>query len=472
LGDGQGNCSQTRRAAAEALVDWLATDPTGSGDPDFLVVGDLNSYAKEDTLDEIQAGADDLAGTSDDFTNLIADHQGPYAYSYTFDGQAGYLDHALANESLLPQITGAADWHINSDEPDVLDYDTSFKPAAQDALYEVNAYRTSDHDPVVVGLNLQVAPIANDQSVTTNEDTPVNIMLTATDGNNDPLSYTVLTQPSNGTLSGTAPNLTYTPNANFNGSDSFTFQVNDGTANSNIATVSITVTPVDDAPTIVVAAGGQCLADFRGLANLTVSDLDTATGSLTLSGSSSNTTLVPIANITFGGSGANRTVTIATAAGKSGSATVTIVVNDGTSTATVTIGVKAGTGNNDLLLGGNGANMLFGGNGNDILTGNNGIDLLCGGAGNDALTGGTGDDVLDSGAGNDILTGDNGNDVLSAGSGDDLLFGGNGNDSMSGGAGNDILTGGNGADAFDGGANLDLATDYNAGEGDTKTSIP
>ena len=54
----------------------------------------------------------------------------------------------------MPQVTGAADWHINSDEPDVLDYDTSFKPAAQDALYEVNAYRTSDHDPVVVGLNL------------------------------------------------------------------------------------------------------------------------------------------------------------------------------------------------------------------------------------------------------------------------------------------------------------------------------
>ena len=49
LGDGQGNCSQTRRAAAQALVDWLATDPTGSGDPDFLIMGDLNSYAQEDT---------------------------------------------------------------------------------------------------------------------------------------------------------------------------------------------------------------------------------------------------------------------------------------------------------------------------------------------------------------------------------------------------------------------------------------
>ena len=139
-------------------MDWLATDPTGSGDPDFIIMGDLNSYAQEDTIDEIKAGSDDTVGTGDDFTNLIAHFQEDlvnkiYAYSYTFDGQAGYLDHALANASLLPQITGA-DWHISSDEPDVLDYDTSFKPPAQDALYEPNAYRTSDHDPVVVGLNL------------------------------------------------------------------------------------------------------------------------------------------------------------------------------------------------------------------------------------------------------------------------------------------------------------------------------
>jgi predicted extracellular nuclease len=153
LGDGQGNCSQTRRAAAEALVDWIATDPTGSGDADFIIMGDLNSYAMEDTIDEIKAGSDDIVGTSDDFTNLISNFQGTFAYSYTFDGQAGYLDHALANTSLLPQVTGAADWHINSDEPDVLDYDTSFKPPAQDALYEANPYRTSDHDPVVVGLD-------------------------------------------------------------------------------------------------------------------------------------------------------------------------------------------------------------------------------------------------------------------------------------------------------------------------------
>jgi hypothetical protein len=128
--------------------------PTGSGDPDFLIMGDLNSYAQEDPIDAVKAGADDTPGTSDDYTNLIAQYQGTYAYSYVFDGQSGYLDHALANPSLAAQVTGAADWHINADEPDLLDYDTSFKPAAQEAIYEPNAYRSSDHDPVVIGLDL------------------------------------------------------------------------------------------------------------------------------------------------------------------------------------------------------------------------------------------------------------------------------------------------------------------------------
>jgi hypothetical protein len=116
---------------------------------------------------------------------LVANYQGTYAYSYTFDGQAGYLDYALASSSLFPQVTGAADWHINSDEPDVLDYDTSFKPAAQDALYESNAYRTSDHDPVVVGLNLcdDIAPTFDNVSVTPNVLWPANhkyVTVTAT----------------------------------------------------------------------------------------------------------------------------------------------------------------------------------------------------------------------------------------------------------------------------------------------------
>jgi uncharacterized protein len=159
-GDGQGNCNQTRKRAAQALVDWLATDPTGSADPDFLIIGDLNSYAQEDPIDAVKAGPDDNAGTSDDYTNLIAAYQGPFAYSFVFDGQAGYLDHALANPSMATQVTGAAEWHINADEPDVLDYDTSFKPPAQDALYESNAFRASDHDAAIVGLDLTAGPFS------------------------------------------------------------------------------------------------------------------------------------------------------------------------------------------------------------------------------------------------------------------------------------------------------------------------
>jgi predicted extracellular nuclease len=163
-GDGQGNCNGTRTLAAQALVDWLATDPTGSGDPDFLIMGDLNSYAQEDPIDAIKAGADDAAGTGDDYTNLIAQYQGTYAYSYVFDGQSGYLDHALANSSLAAQVAGAADWHINADEPDLLDYDTTFKPPAQEAIYEPNGYRSSDHDPVIIGLSL--VPQCNGKNAT------------------------------------------------------------------------------------------------------------------------------------------------------------------------------------------------------------------------------------------------------------------------------------------------------------------
>ncbi len=154
LGDGSGNCNVTRTAAAEALVDWLATDPTGSGDADTLVIGDLNSYDKEDPIDAIVAGSDDSAGTADDYVDLVRLFQGEAAYSYVFDGQIGYLDHALASADLVDQVTGTTVWHINADEADLIDYDTSFKQAPQDAIYAPDPYRSSDHDPVVIGLRL------------------------------------------------------------------------------------------------------------------------------------------------------------------------------------------------------------------------------------------------------------------------------------------------------------------------------
>ena len=155
LGDGAGNCNITRTLAAQALVDWLATDPTNSGDSDSLIIGDLNSYDKEDPIDAIKAGPDDILGTADDYTDLVFQYQGEDAYSYVFDGQIGYLDYGLASASLTSQITGVADWHVNADEPDLIDYDMNFKLPAQDALYAPDPYRYSDHDPVIIGLDLK-----------------------------------------------------------------------------------------------------------------------------------------------------------------------------------------------------------------------------------------------------------------------------------------------------------------------------
>jgi hypothetical protein len=92
------------------------------------------------------------------------------------------------------------------------------------------------------------APVADAQSVATSEDQPLAIILTGSDQDGDPLTYRITVDPAFGSLSGSAPNLTYTPSANFNGLDSFQFVVNDGQVDSAPATVSITVAPVNDAP--------------------------------------------------------------------------------------------------------------------------------------------------------------------------------------------------------------------------------
>jgi predicted extracellular nuclease len=139
-GDGQGNCNLTRTYAATALADWLATDPTGSGDPDSLIIGDLNAYAMEDPVTALKDAG---------YADLVSAYEGASAYSYVDNGQSGSLDHALANANLRPQVVAAAAWHINADEPRVLDYNEEHNPAY---LYSPDAYRSSDHDAILVHL--------------------------------------------------------------------------------------------------------------------------------------------------------------------------------------------------------------------------------------------------------------------------------------------------------------------------------
>lgn len=119
----------------------------------------------------------------------------------------------------------------------------------------MNEATAQTDDPSVGGaadptsFKVNTPPTANGQSVTTAEDTPKAVTLTGSDADNDALTFTVVSGPAHGALSGTEPNLTYTPAADYHGPDSFTFKVNDGHADSaSDATVSITVTPVADTP--------------------------------------------------------------------------------------------------------------------------------------------------------------------------------------------------------------------------------
>jgi len=175
------------------------------------------------------------------------------------------------------------------------------------------------------------APVADGQSDTTNEDTAKEITLGASDFDSNDLSYSIVgSGPAHGTLSGTGATRTYTPDANYNGPDSFTYTANDGTADSNAATVNVTINPVNDAPTVSNIADKTVEKSANtGSISFTVGDLDSAADSLTVTGSSSNTTLVPDANIVFGGTGAERTVKVTPAAGKIGTATITVRVSDG-----------------------------------------------------------------------------------------------------------------------------------------------
>jgi predicted extracellular nuclease len=145
--DGQACWNALRVESSQKLAKWLKSNPTGNNDKDILIIGDLNANAKEDPITAlISAG----------YQNMLAKYQGEDAYSFVYRGQAGYLDHALASASMAGQIVDATDWHINADEMRLTDYNLENKSETdQKRLFKGDAFRSSDHDPLIVELSLK-----------------------------------------------------------------------------------------------------------------------------------------------------------------------------------------------------------------------------------------------------------------------------------------------------------------------------
>ncbi|SFK25795.1 putative Ig domain-containing protein [Lysobacter sp. cf310] len=117
-------------------------------------------------------------------------------------------------------------------------------------------------------------PVAQDQNLSTPEDTALTLRLTASDTQSDSLTYEVLEQPQHGTLTGSAPDLVYTPSPNYNGPDRLTFRSNDGEFDSNVATVAIEVTPVNDPPHITSVPPLRALDNTPYRYPVTAEDID------------------------------------------------------------------------------------------------------------------------------------------------------------------------------------------------------
>jgi predicted extracellular nuclease len=427
-GDGQGLSNGTRTRQAQDLAAWLATKPTGTNDADYLLLGDFNAYAQEDPITTLASAG---------YGNLLPNT----SYSYVFDGQVGALDHALGSNSLATQVTGAEKWHINADEPTVLDYNTEFKSAGQIiSLYNADQFRASDHDPVLVGLNLNSAPSNVTLSATsTNENVTAN-SLVGTFSTTDPTigdTFTYSFVPGTNdnvafTISGNQLQINASPDFETKSSYNILVRTTDNGGLTFDKALTINVNDLNEAPIINTPIPLQTV-DNTSVFNYTIpnnvfSDPEGDALTYSASGLPSWLTFNPTTK-TFTGT-----------ANTLGTNTIGVSVNDGyghtTSTnfdVVVRTGTKISTGLTGVInfststtptniVGSAGADTIYGGSAADYIQGSDGNDTIYGGAGNDRIYGGAGDDILYSGLGNDNLYGGLGRDtfVLEQGKGFDI----------------------------------------------------
>jgi uncharacterized repeat protein (TIGR01451 family) len=343
---------------AAADLDHLVFTPTANwnGETSFLWNGrDGSGYAATDanvriSLDPVN---DAPVVSSTPLADVTVNED---ASPSTLDLSTGFSDVDIAtNGDVLTYAATSDNTDLVSTAVDgsslTLTYQPNKNGQATITVTATDIAGASVSDDLAVTVNpVNDAPVCSDITLTMDEDTVGSVTLACTDAENDTLSYSIVTPPEHGALSGTAPDLTYTPAANYNGNDSFTFKANDGYADSNSATVNITVTPVNDAPVCsdITLATDE---DTAGSVTLACTDVDNATLNYSivtppahgaLSGAAPDLTYTPAAN--YNG---NDSFTYKANDGTAGSnvATVSIMVspvNDAPTAADAQITVVAG----------------------------------------------------------------------------------------------------------------------------------
>ena len=142
-GDGQGAYNAVRRSQSLAICKFIEERKRVDAAPRVLVIGDLNAYGQEDPVDAMRANG--LV----DLNERLGKEGSEAEYSFIYRGESGSLDHAFATSALADDVTGIATWHINADEPRFLNYNLEYNPKS---LYEADPFRSSDHDPVLIGI--------------------------------------------------------------------------------------------------------------------------------------------------------------------------------------------------------------------------------------------------------------------------------------------------------------------------------
>ncbi|MFV1873328.1 MAG: Ig-like domain-containing protein [Oleiphilus sp.] len=336
-------------------------------------------------------------------------------------------------------------------------------------------------------------PVAVADTASTQEGSSVVIDVLANDSDIDGDSLTVDSASAlNGsvTINGDGT-ITYTPDADYSGSDTISYSIIDGQGGTASSTVAVTVNPENDEP-VAVADTASTQEGSSVVIDVLDNDLDIDGDSLTVDSASAIN-----GSVTINGDG---TITYTPDVDYSGTDTLSYEISDGqggTASSTASIEVSPASGSlddsvnlvgttlNDVLHGGNNDDNLDGRNRSDTLYGYEGNDTLIGGYGNDTLFGGSGDDHLNGGGeddtiyggeGNDTIIGDYGHDIIFGGAGDDVINGGKGVNVIDGGDGNDSIinsfwsqdictvTGGKGNDTITGGVYTDIYV-FNTGDG-------